>query len=154
MGAEARLAELNLTLPPAPQPVGTYTPILQVGDLCYLSGHGPLRPDGTLVTGKVGADISEAEGREAARAAGLALLATLKRHLGSLDRVVRVVKVLGVVNASLDFTNHPQVINGCSDLFVEVFGEAGRAARSAIGASSLPLNMAVEIEAVVQVQSD
>ncbi|HID23989.1 MAG TPA: RidA family protein [Planctomycetaceae bacterium] len=154
MNAETRLAELNRELPPPPEPAGTYLPVLQIGDLCYLSGHIPVRPDGSLIQGKVGADLSEAEGREAARAVGLAMLASLKQHLGSLDRVIRMVKVLGVVNATPDFRNHPGVINGFSDLMVDVFGDAGRAARSAIGASSLPLNVAVEIEAIVQVATD
>ncbi|NOX55137.1 MAG: RidA family protein [Planctomycetes bacterium] len=152
MSVEAKLEKLNLQLPPAPKPAGTYQPILQIGDLCYLSGHIPVRADGSLIQGKVGADLSVAEGREAARTVGLCLLASLKNHLGTLDRVVRIVKVFGVVNASLDFQDHPQVINGFSDLMVEVFGEAGRAARSAIGAASLPANVAVEIEAIVQVR--
>ena len=151
MSAEAKLRELQIELPQPPAPAGTYAPIVQVGEFCYLAGHGPIKPDGTMICGKVGADLNVAEGQEAARAVGLAMLATLKKHLGSLDRVVRVVKVLGVVNATLDFDQHPQVINGFSNLMVQVFGEAGRAARSAIGASSLPANIAVEIEAIVQV---
>jgi len=106
-----------------------------------------------MIRGKLGADLNVAEGQQAARTTGLAMLATLKNHLGSLDRVERLVKVLGVVNATLDFDQHPQVINGFSNLMVEVFGEAGRAARSTIGASSLPANVAVEVEAIVQVRS-
>jgi enamine deaminase RidA (YjgF/YER057c/UK114 family) len=151
MSAEAKLVELNLQLPPAPKPAGTYCPVLQVGEMCYVSGHVPVLPDGTLIRGKVGADLSEADGRDAARTVGLGILASLKRHLGSLDRVAQIVKVLGVVNAALDFDRHPQVINGFSDLMVEVFGDKGRAARSAVGAASLPRGAAVEIEAVVLV---
>ena len=151
MSAETKLAEINLELPPAPEPAGTYSPVLQVGEFCYVSGHLPIRPDGTLICGKVGADLSVAEGRDAARAVGLTILASLKKHLGSLDRVEQIVKVLGAVNATLDFDQHPQVLNGFSDLMVEVFGDKGRAARSALGAASLPRNVAVEIEAVVLV---
>ena len=151
MNAEERIAELKLEMPPPPAPAGTYSPILQIGEMCYLSGHIPMRPDGSLIEGKVGADLSVADGNAAAYAIGLAILASLRNHLGSLDRVARVVKVFGVVNATADFRQHPQVINGFSDLMVEVFGDAGRAARSAVGASSLPLNIPVEIEAIVQV---
>ena len=154
MNAEEKLAELNLTLPQAAKPMGVYVPVVQVGELLFLSGHGPLRSDGSLVTGKVGADISEAEGKQAARLAGLAVLATLKAHLGTLERVERLVKVTVWVNSSPDFVRQPQVANGFSELMVEVFGEeAGRAARSAVGAVSLPAGMAVEVEAVVKVKA-
>jgi enamine deaminase RidA (YjgF/YER057c/UK114 family) len=152
MSAEARLTELQLTLPPAPKPAGVYKPVVQVGNLLYVSGHGPLRPDGTLITGRVGLDLTEEEGRQAARQVGLTILATLRAALGSLDRVVRVVKVLGMVNAVPEFTRHPQVINGFSELFRDVFGENGVGARSAVGMGSLPSNIAVEIEAVLEIR--
>lgn len=152
MGAEARLAELKLTLPPAPKPVATYHTAVRHGDLIYISGHGPLRPDGTMHTGKLGADLDVDAGQAAARQTGLAILATLRGHLGSLDKVTRLVKVLGMVNSTADYTDHPRVINGFSDLMVEVFGDAGRGARSAVGMGSLPGNIAVEIEAIFQVQ--
>lgn len=152
MGAEARLAELKLELPAAPKPVATYVTAVRVGDLLYVSGHGPLRADGTLHVGRVGADLDVASGQAAARQTGLAILATVRGHLGSLDKVVRLVKVLGMVNATHEFVEHPKVINGCSDLMVEVFGDAGKAARSAVGMGSLPGNIAVEIEAIFQVK--
>lgn len=152
MGAEARLAELKLTLPPAPKPVATYHTAVRHGDLIYISGHGPLRPDGTMHTGKLGADLDLSAGQAAARQTGLAILATLRDHLGSLDKVTRLVKVLGMVNSTPDYADHPRVINGFSDLMVEVFGDAGRGARSAVGMGSLPGHIAVEIEAIFQVQ--
>ncbi len=152
MGADARLAELKLTLPPAPKPVATYHTAVRHGDLLYISGHGPLRPDGTMHTGKLGADLDVDAGQAAARQTGLAILATLRDHLGSLDKVVRLVKVLGMVNSTADYADHPRVINGFSDLMVEVFGEAGRGARSAVGMGSLPGHIAVEIEAIFQVK--
>lgn len=151
MSAEARLAELKLELPKAPKPAGTYSPIVQIGDLVYVSGHGPLKSDDTLICGRVGDDLTEEQGIAAARQVGLAILATLRKNLGSLDRVVRAVKVLGMVNCTADFRNHPKVINGFSDLMVEVWGENGRAARSAVGMGSLPSNIAVEVEAIFQV---
>jgi enamine deaminase RidA (YjgF/YER057c/UK114 family) len=151
MDADARFAELNLELPPAPEPVGVYKPIVIVGNLAYLSGHGPLRPDKSLITGKLGADLSLEQGKLAARQVGLALLATLKKQLGSLSRVSRVVKVLGMVNATPDFLEHPSVINGASELFAAVWGpDHGVGARSAVGMGSLPSNIAVEIEMIVE----
>jgi len=154
MDADARFAELNLELPPAPKPVGVYKPIVIVGNLAYLSGHGPLLPDKSLITGKIGADLSLAQGKHAARQVGLALLATLKQELGSLARVGRVVKVLGMVNATADFQEHPQVINGASELFAAVWGtEHGVGARSAVGMGSLPSDIAVEIEMIVELRS-
>jgi len=151
MDADASFAALNLDLPPAPKPMGTYKPIAVVGNIAYLSGHGPLRPDKTLITGKVGTDLTLEQGKLAARQVGLALIATLKSQLGSLARVSRVVKVLGMVNATSDFTEHPQVINGASELFAQVWGpDSGIGARSAVGVASLPSNMAVEIEMVVE----
>ena len=152
MSAEARVAELKLELPKAPKPAGTYSPVVQIGDLCYVSGHGPLKSDDTLITGRVGQDLTEEQGIAAARQVGLAILATLRKHLGSLDRVVRVVKVLGMVNSTADFKNHPKVINGFSDLMVEIWGDNARAARSAVGMGSLPSNITVEVEAIFQVQ--
>src|ERR1051325_2539600 len=117
MSADARLAELKIELPPAPKPVAVYKPLVIAGNLAYVSGHGPLRNDKTLITGRVGADLDLAAGKAAARQVGLAILATLRAHLGSLDRVVRVIKVLGMVNCTPDFRDHPSVINGCSELF-------------------------------------
>ena len=152
MGAEARIAELNLTFPPTPKPVATYQTAVRSGDLLYVSGHGPLRPDGTLHTGTLGVDLDVAAGQAAARQTGLAILATVRHHLGSLDKVVRLVKVLGLVRCTPDFGDQPKVINGFSDLMVEVFGEAGRGARSAVGATALPGGMAVEVEAIFQVR--
>jgi enamine deaminase RidA (YjgF/YER057c/UK114 family) len=152
MSAEARLAELNLTLPSTPKPVATYETAVRHGDLLYVSGHGPLRSDGTLHTGKLGANLDVAAGQAAARQTGLAILATLRHHLGSLDRVVRLVKVLGLVNSTNEFADQPKVINGFSDLMVEVFGVSGRGARSAIGTNALPGGIAVEIEAIFQVR--
>jgi enamine deaminase RidA (YjgF/YER057c/UK114 family) len=152
MSAEARLDELNLKLPPTPKPVATYETAVRHGDLLFVSGHGPLRSNGTLHTGKLGADLDVAAGQAAARQTGLAILATLRHHLGSLDRVVRLVKVLGLVNSTGEFGEQPKVINGFSDLMVEVFGDSGRGARSAIGTNSLPGGIAVEIEAIFQVR--
>jgi enamine deaminase RidA (YjgF/YER057c/UK114 family) len=151
MGAEARLAELKLELPPAPKPVATYVTAVREGDLLYVSGHGPLRSDGTMHVGRLGADLDVPAGQSAARQTGLAILATVRSHLGSLDKVGRLVKVLGMVNATPDFADHPKVINGFSDLMVEVFGEAGKGARSAVGMGSLPAGIAVEIEAIFHV---
>jgi enamine deaminase RidA (YjgF/YER057c/UK114 family) len=125
---------------------------VRTGNLAYSSGHGPRRADGSLITGKVGVDLDVDQAREAAHVTGLGLLATLRNNLGSLDKVVRVVKVLGMVNCTTDFKDHPTVINGCSDLLEDVFGEAGRHARSAVGVGSLPSNMAVEIEVILEVR--
>ena len=150
MSADAKLAELGIELPPAPKPAGVYNPLVQTGNLIYLSGHGPLKPDGSMITGKVGSDLNDEEGKAAARQTGLALIATIKSQLGSLDKVKRIIKVLGMVNATPDFANHPSVINGCSELFVELWGEDGRAARSAVGMGSLPGNISVEIELIAE----
>jgi enamine deaminase RidA (YjgF/YER057c/UK114 family) len=152
MSAEARLRELGLELPPAPKPAGVYKPALIVGSLCYVSGHGPLRADGSLITGRVGQDLDQQAAYDAARQTGLAILATLQKELGSLERVVRVVKVLGMVNCTTDFQQHPAVINGCSELLASVFGEdAGVGTRSAVGMGSLPGGISVEIEATFEV---
>jgi enamine deaminase RidA (YjgF/YER057c/UK114 family) len=151
MTPEQRLAQLNVTLPVAPKPVAVYRPVVIVQGLAYVSGHGPLRPDGSLVVGRVGSDLTLAEGSAAARHVGLAILATLRAQLGSLDRVKRVIKVLGMVNSAADFYDHPKVINGCSELFAQVWGEAdGIGARSAVGMGPLPGNIAVEIEAIFE----
>lgn len=151
MDADSRFADLDLQLPPAPKPVGIYKPMVVVGSLAYLSGHGPLCPDKSLMTGKVGAQLTPEQGKLAARQAGLALLATLKAQLGSLNKVSRVVKVLGMVNAAPDFEAHPSIINGASELFASVWGpDAGVGARSAVGMASLPSNIAVEIEMIVE----
>ncbi len=150
---ETRLVELRLELPPVLKPAAVYRPLVIFGSLAYVSGHGPLKPDKTLITGRVGADLSLDAGKAAARQAGLAMLATLRAELGSLNRVCRVIKTLGMVNCTPDFQEHPAVINGCSELFAEVFGsDAGIGSRSAVGMGSLPGNIAVEIEAVFEIQ--
>lgn len=152
MSAENRLAQLGLELPPAPKPVGLYKPMVLVGNLAYLSGHGPLKSDGTLITGRVGDDLTLEQGQAAARQTGLALLATLRSTLGSLDRVARLIKVLGLVRCTPEFDKQPLVINGCSQLFADVFGpDLGIAARSALGTNSLPSGIAVEIEAIFEI---
>ena len=154
MDYEARVAELKLELPPAAKPQGVYKPIVAVGELIYVSGHGPLRPDKTLITGRVGADLDLDGGRAAARQVGLAILATLREQLGSLNRIRRIVKTFGLVNCTADFTAQPAVINGFSELMADVFGldkEIG--ARSAVGAVALPGNIAVEIEAIFEIKS-
>jgi enamine deaminase RidA (YjgF/YER057c/UK114 family) len=151
MSADARLKELQLELPPAPKAMGVYKPLVTVGTMAYASGHGPVRNDGTLITGRVGSETDLAAAQAAARQTGLAILATLQKELGSLDRVRRVVKVLGMVNCVPDFEDHPKVINGCSELFRDVFGEdAGVGARSAVGMGSLPGNITTEIEAIFE----
>ncbi len=151
MTHEIRFAQLNLTLPPAPKPVAVYRPVVVVQGLAYVSGHGPVCTDGRLITGRVGAELDLAAGHAAARQTGLAMLATLRAHFGSLDRVKRVIKLLGMVNSAPDFYDHPKVINGCSELFAAVFGETdGIGARSAVGMGPLPGNIAVEIEAIFE----
>jgi len=152
MSAEARLKELGIVLPKVPTPVANYVPYRIAGNLLFLSGQGPRDDNGNNLTGKVGAEISVEEGYKRARRIGLGLLAATRQALGSLDRVEAVLKVLGMVNAVPDFKDHPKVINGCSDLFVEVLGEAGKHARSAVGMGSLPNQISVEIEAVLAVK--
>jgi enamine deaminase RidA (YjgF/YER057c/UK114 family) len=153
MNPETRLSELGLELPPAPWPVAVYKPLVTVGKIVYVSGHGPVRADGTLITGVVGRDLALADGALAARQVGLAILSTLRAQLGSLDRVQRVIKVLGMVNSAPDFYDHPKVINGCSELFAAVWGtEHGIGARSAVGLGPLPGNIAVEIEAIFELR--
>lgn len=154
MNAEARVVDLKLEFPPPPKPGGIYHPVVIVGNLAYVSGHGPMRTDGTMITGKVGATMSEADAYLAARQVGLTMLATLRRELGSLDRIERLVKTLGMVNATPDFGTHPQVINGFSNLMVEIWGDVkGKGARSAVGMGSLPGNIAVEVEAVFELNA-
>ena len=149
--SESRLAALGLVLPPAPKVMGVYQSVVVSGNLAFISGHGPLTPEGKLILGKLVNDDEKGKGYEAAKITGLAILATLKEKLGSLDRITRVVKVLGLVNCGPDFTQHPAVINGCSELFRSVWGEShGVAARSAFGAVSLPGGMMVEIEAIFE----
>lgn len=152
MTPEEKLGSLGLVLPEAPAPVATYLPCRWAGDLLYLSGQGPRRADGTYRAGRLGRDITVEQAYAEARLAGLNLLAVAKAALGELGRIEAVVKLLGMVNAEPDFSDHPKVINGCSDLLVEVLGEAGRHARSAVGVGSLPNRMAVEIEAILLVR--
>lgn len=145
---DSRLRELGIILPPAPKPAGVYKPVLTVGNLLYVSGQGPLKADGSLIKGRLGEDLDLEAGKLAARQVGLAMLSTIQTHLGTLNRIKRLVKVLGMVNCTPDFGQHPAVINGFSELMAEVFGEEdGIGARSAVG-MMLPFNMAVEIEAV------
>ena len=153
MKIEQRLKELNITLPTVGSPLGNYVHAKRVGDLLYLSGKGPESADGSMPRGKMGAGMSIEEGYRHARQVGLVLIAAIKdAHGGDLDRVDGIVKVLGMVNAAPDFEDHPKVVNGCSDLFVEVFGDAGRHARSAVGMSSLPAGIPVEIEVIVAIK--
>lgn len=151
--AEERLKELNLTLPPPPKPVAKYKPAIQVGNLLFVSGHGPAKIDATSpIAGKVGADLTLEQGQEAARLVGLNILATVRNTLGSLDKVKRLIKTLGMVNGTPTFLQHPQVINGFSELMAQVFGEdAGVGSRSAVGMGSLPGNIPVEIECTFEV---
>lgn len=148
---EERLTELGITLAPPAAPIANYVNAVQAGDLVFLAGKGPKRADGTYITGKVGEDLSIEEAYEAARLTAILQLAALKAEIGDLNRVARIVKVFGMVNSGPDFTQHPAVINGFSDVMVEVFGERGKHARAAVGMSSLPMGMACEIDMVVQI---
>ena len=152
MSAEQRVKELGLDLPPPPRSAGNYVAGVQTGNLLFLSGCVPQRADGSCVRGKLGSDLDAAQGYDAARIAGLAMLARIRQITGSLDRVARIVKALGMVNAAPDFTEQPKVINGFSDLMVEVFGECGRGARAAVGMATLSGGVAVEIEMVVELK--
>lgn len=153
MSVKQRIEELGLTLPPATKAVGVYKPAITVGNICYTSGHGPLKPDGSLITGRVGDQFDQEAGYQAARQTGLAILATLEAHLGDLDRIVRVLKLYGMVWCTSDFDQHPAVINGCSELFRDIFGEdLGIGVRSAVGMNSLPIQMMVEIEGMFEVK--
>lgn len=147
---EQRFAQLGLDLPPAPVPIGVYRPYLIVGNQLYVSGHAPVLPDKRFIIGKIGKDLDLEQGKEAARQVGLTILSTIKAHLGSLNSVKRVIKVLGMVNSVPGFEKHPYVINGCSELFAHVWGEDGVGVRSAVGMDSLPDNIPVEIEALFE----
>jgi enamine deaminase RidA (YjgF/YER057c/UK114 family) len=150
---EQRLRELGIELPPPPRPIAVYVPAVRTGNLLFTAGHTPRQPDGTAMPGKLGADLSIEEGHAAARVAGLNLLSTVRNTLGSLDAVVRLVKTLGMVNCTPDFGRQPQVVNGFSELMVEIFGEErGKGGRSAVGMASLPGNQPVEIEAIFEVR--
>jgi enamine deaminase RidA (YjgF/YER057c/UK114 family) len=147
---ELKIKELGLTLPPAPKPIGVYKPVLVIDRFLYVSGQGPLLPDGTLMKGKVGGDLDLNQGKLAARQVGLTMLSTIKAHFGDLNRIKRIVKVLGMVNSTPDFESQPAVINGFSELMAEVFGEEnGIGVRSAVG-MTLPANIAVEVEAMFE----
>jgi enamine deaminase RidA (YjgF/YER057c/UK114 family) len=154
MTPETRLAELGLELPAPVVPAGLYVAAVRTGNLLFLSGAGPARPDGQYVVGKVGSDVTVEAAREAARFTGLQLLSSMRHELGSLDRVARVVKLLGMVNCAPGFNHTPSVIDGCSELFIEIFGEAGRCARSAVGMAALPFDICVEIEAIIEIVAE
>lgn len=150
--AETRIIELGINLPQPSSPVANYVNVVRTGNLLFLSGKGPDLPEGGYVTGKVGQDLTIEEGREAARLVAISQLAVLKAELGDLNKVKRIIKVLGMVNCGPEFTEQPQVINGFSDLMVEVFGEKGKHARAAVGMNALPSNIAVEVELIVEVE--
>ena len=151
MTPDEKFAAVHLTLPPAPKPLGVYKPFLIAGSLCYVSGHGTVKEDGELIVGRIGDTMAIEEGKLAARQVGLAILATLKQNLGSLNKIKRVIKVLGMVNCSSNFQEHPYIINGCSELFAKVWGDDdGVGVRSAVGVGSLPGNIPVEIEALFE----
>jgi enamine deaminase RidA (YjgF/YER057c/UK114 family) len=152
MGAEARLKELGITLPAQSRPVANYVAAVRVGNLLFVSGHGPVNDGKIKMAGKLGRDLSVDEGYQVARTVGLNCLSSIRTELGSLDKVKRFVKLLGMVNCTEDFKEQPKVINGCSDLLVELFGEAGKHARSAVGMQALPFAIPVEIEMVVEVE--
>jgi enamine deaminase RidA (YjgF/YER057c/UK114 family) len=147
---DERLAALGIVLPPPPKPVANYVPWVKTGSLLFISGQGPRRPEGGMFTGKVGSDVTVDEAYAHARIVGLQLLSLMRDAAGGLDNIARVVKVLGMVNGAPEFEHHPRVINGCSDLLVEVLGDRGRHARSAVGMGSLPDNITVEIEAICE----
>jgi enamine deaminase RidA (YjgF/YER057c/UK114 family) len=149
---EKKLKELGIELFPPSKPMANYVKAVRTGNLLYLAGHGPGRADGSNITGKVGADLTVEQGYDAARQTGISILSTLKAELGDLNKVKRIVKVLGMVNCTDNFTDQPKVINGFSDLMVAVFGEKGKHARSAVGMNALPSNIAVEIEIIVEVE--
>ncbi|RPA69854.1 RidA family protein [Cyclobacteriaceae bacterium YHN15] len=151
--AEENFAALGLNLPPAPKPLGVYKPCLVDGKYLYLSGHGTVKEDGSLIIGRIGADLDIDAGKMAARQVALAMLATIKANIGSLNKIKRVIKVLGMVNCTPDFERHPYVINGCSELFAAIWGEEnGIGVRSAVGMGSLPDNIPVEIEALFELE--
>lgn len=151
---DQRFEQLGLALPPAPSPAGVYKPCMKVDNFIYVSGHGTVKADGTLITGRIGKELTADEGKLAARQVGLAILATLKQNLGSFNRIKRVIKVLGMVNCVQEFDRHPFIINGCSELFAQVWGDDnGVGVRSAVGMGSLPNNIPVEIEAIFELES-
>ena len=153
MSVEQKLAELNLSLPILTTSKGIYKRCLEVGTLLYVSGHVSINSDGSSITGKVGKDLSGDDGKAAARQCGLAILSSIKDHFGNLDKIKRVIKILGMVNCTPDYANHPVVINGCSELYVQLWGDDnGKGVRSAVGMGSLPGNVAVEIEAVFELK--
>jgi enamine deaminase RidA (YjgF/YER057c/UK114 family) len=153
MNADERFLALGLNLPPAPAPLGVYKPCLVDGKYLYLSGHGPVRDDKTLIIGRIGKDLGPEEGKLAARQVGLTMLSTIRTHVGPLQTIKRVIKVLGMVNCTPEFERHPFIINGCSELFASVWGqEHGIGVRSAVGFGSLPDNIPVEIEAIFELQ--
>ena len=149
---EEKIKNLNIVLPAPSTPVANYVKFVKTGNLLFLSGHGPSKADGSYITGKLGRDLTIEEGYAAARQTGISLLSTLKSAVGDLSKIKRIVKVLGMVNGTDSFTDQPKVINGFSDLMVAVFGDKGKHARSAVGMASLPMNMAVEIEMVVEIE--
>lgn len=151
MTPDHNFEKLGLNLPPAPKPLGVYKPFLIVGNFLYVSGHGTVQDDGSLIIGRIGKDMNIDEGKQAAQQVGLAILATIKQNIGSFNKIKRVVKVLGMVNCVPEFERHPYVINGCSELFAKVWGEEnGIGVRSAVGMGSLPDNIPVEIEAMFE----
>lgn len=155
MSADKNFEDLQLELPEAPEPLGVYKPLLISGNYCYVSGHGPVRKNKPIITGTVGINMNKEEGKLAAQQTGLAIIATLKKYFGSLDKIHRVVKVFGMVGCTGDFGEHPYVINGCSELFANIWGqENGVGVRSAVGMASLPQNIPVEIEAVFELKND
>lgn len=150
---EQKLKDKGIILTATSQPIGNYVNVVRVGNLLFLSGKGPNKPDGSIIIGKVGRDLTLEQGYEAARLVAINHISVLKAELGNLNKVKRIVKVLGMVNATDDFTNHPKVINGYSDFMVEIFGEKGKHARSAVGMNSLPSGLAVEVEVIVEVEN-
>ncbi|TBR18556.1 MAG: RidA family protein [Chitinophagaceae bacterium] len=150
---EQKLKDKGIILTATSQPIGNYVNVIRVGNLLFLSGKGPNKPDGSIIIGKVGRDLTLEQGYEAARLVAINHISVLKAELGNLNKVKRIVKVLGMVNATDDFTNHPKVINGYSDFMVEIFGEKGKHARSAVGMNSLPSGIAVEVEVIVEVEN-
>lgn len=149
---DKKLKDLGITLMEPSKPIANYVKAVRTGNLVYLAGHGPVQPDGKYVTGKVGRELTIEQGYEAAKLTAIGCLSTLKAEIGDFNKVKRIVKVLGMVNCHSDFTDHPKVINGCSDLLVAVFGDKGKHARSAVGMNSLPMNTSVEIEIIIEVE--
>ena len=154
MNVELRLKEFGIELYPPDAPVANYVQTVRTGNLVFLSGHGPRKPEGGYITGKVGQDIDVEQGKEAARLTAISLLSSLKAEIGDLNKVKRIVRVFGMVNADESFTTHPQVINGCSDLLVSIFGDRGKHVRAAVGMASLPMNISTEIEMIVEVEDN